>query len=125
MQIKELADTFPDLSEHLLNIESNIVNLLLPFKSGWYYNNVMGGSFSIKSVQPALFPDNPELDYHALEGMDNGSEATSFFPKMEKMTPKEQAEARRNLLAYCKRDALAMVKVWEKLKETVLWNMVS
>ena len=76
-RLKELAETFPDLAEHLLNIRSNIVDLLVPFQSGYYYNRAMGGSFSIKSVLPAIFPDDPELDYHNLEGVHNGGEATT------------------------------------------------
>ena len=80
----------------------------------------MGGSFSIKSVLPALFPDDPDLDYHALDGVHNGSEAMAAFPAMESMTEEEQAETRQNLLAYCKLDTLAMVKVWEKLRDSLL-----
>lgn len=116
-RLKELAETFPDLAEHLLNIRDNIVDLLEPFQSGWYYNRAMGGSFSIKSVLPAIFPDDPELDYHNLEDVHNGTEAMTLFPKLESMPPEEQAEARRNLLAYCKLDTFAMVRVWEKLRE--------
>lgn len=116
-RIRELAEAFPDLSEHLLNIESNIRDLLDPFQKGWYYNKAMGGSFSIKSVLPALFPDDPELDYHSLDGVHNGSEAMTIFPAIENMTPKEQDKARRNLLAYCKLDTLAMVKVWRKMSQ--------
>ena len=119
-RIKELAEAFPDLADHLLNIESNIVDLLTPFQSGWYYNKDMGGSFSIKSVLPALFPNDPELDYHALDGVHNGSEAMEAFPAMESMTEEEQKETRKNLLAYCKLDTLAMVKVWEKLRYSLL-----
>ncbi len=115
-RIKELAAAFPNLADHLLNIESNIVDLLVPFQSGWYYNRDMGGSFSIKSVLPALFPDDPELDYHALEGVHHGGEAMTLFPKLANMPPEEQAVARKNLLAYCRLDTLAMVKVWEKLQ---------
>ena len=118
-RIKEMAEAFPDLAGHLLNIESNIRDLADPFQSRWYYNKEMGGSFSIKSVLPALFPNDPELDYHALNGVHNGTEAMTIFPKMEGMTPEEQAETRKNLLAYCRLDTLAMVKVWEKLKEAV------
>ena len=79
----------------------------------------MGSSFSIKSVLPALFPDDPELDYHNLEGVHNGGEAMTIFPKIKDMPPEEAAEARKNLLEYCKLDTYAMVKVWEKLKEAV------
>lgn len=116
-RIRELAAAFPDLSEHLLNIESNIKDLLTPFQSGWYYNREMGGSFSIKSVLPALFPDDPQLNYHNLEGVHNGSEAMEIFPQIQFMEPAEKETARRNLLKYCELDTLAMVKVWEKLKE--------
>ena len=40
----------------------------------------------------------------------------SVFPEIQYMPPKEQEKARRNLLAYCRLDTLAMVKVWEELK---------
>ena len=114
-RIKELAELFPDLADHLLNIRDNIVDLLVPFQSGYYYNREMGGSFSIKSVLPAVFPNDPELNYHNLEGVHNGGEAMNLFPKIKDMPPAEQAEARRNLLEYCKLDTLAMVKLWEEL----------
>lgn len=115
-RIKELAEAFPDLAEHLLNIRDNIVDLLDPFQNGYYYNRAMGGSFSIKSVLPAIFPDDPELDYHNLEGVHNGSEAMNIFPQIQYMPPEEQDKARRNLLKYCELDTYAMVKVWQELE---------
>ena len=118
-RIKELADTFPDLSEHLMNIRENIVDLLVPFQSGWYYNRAMGGSFSIKSVLPAIFPDDPSLNYHNLEGVHNGGEAMTIFPKIKNMSPEDQLKARHNLLKYCELDTFAMVKVWEELVRAV------
>lgn len=114
-RIKELAETYHDLSEHLLNIRENIVDLLVPFQSGWYYNRAMGGSFSIKSVLPAIFPDDPALNYHNLDGVHNGGEAMSIFPKIKDMSPEDQKIARHNLLKYCELDTYAMVKVWEEL----------
>lgn len=75
----------------------------------------MSGSFSIKSVLPAIFPDDPELDYHNLEGVHNGGEAMTIFPKIQFMKPEEQKTARHNLLKYCELDTYAMVKVWEAL----------
>ena len=117
-RLKELAETYPDLSEHLLNIRDHIIDLLVPFQSGWYYVPAMGGSFSIKSVLPALFPNDPELDYHNLEGcVHNGGEAMNIFPKIKDMSPEDQQAARHSLLKYCELDTYAMVKVWEKLKE--------
>lgn len=114
-RLKELAALYPDLADHLLNIEANIVDLLVPFQSGYYYNRAMGGSFSIKSVLPAIFPNDPELDYHNLEGVHNGSEAMMLFPKIKDMPVEEQKIARENLLKYCELDTFAMVKVWQEL----------
>ena len=82
---------------------------------GYYYNRAMGGSFSIKSVLPALYPNDPLLDYHNLEGVHNGGEAMSIFPKIHHMNPEDKAKARENLLRYCELDTFAMVKVWEEL----------
>ena len=115
-RIKELAESFPDLADHLLNIERNIIDLLDPFRQGGYYCKAMGGSFSIKSVLPAMFPNDSELDYHNLEGVHNGGEAMSIYPKIQYMSEDEQKIARHNLLKYCELDTYAMVKVWYKIK---------
>ncbi len=114
-RIKELAEYFPDLAEHLLNIADNIKDLITPFRAGHYYNRAMGGSFSIKSVLPAIYPNDPSLDYHNLEGVHNGGEAMELFPIIKDLPPEEQAIARQNLLKYCELDTYAMVKVWEEL----------
>lgn len=114
-RIHELSDLFPDLCEHLRNIEGNIRDLIDPFQAGYYYNRAMGNSFSIKSVLPAIYPNDPSLDYHNLEGVHNGSEAMAIFPEIKNMPPEKAKEARRNLLKYCELDTFAMVKVWEEL----------
>lgn len=120
-RICELAALYPDLNAHLMNIHDHIQDLLVPFKSGFYYVPAMGGSFSIKGVLPALFPNDPELDYHNLKGLvHNGGDAMTIFPQLAKMTdPQEVQRLRNSLLAYCHLDTLAMVKVWEKLREIV------
>lgn len=115
-RIKEMAEAFPELADHLMNIHAHIVDLLVPFRSGHYYAPAMGGSFSIKSVLPALFPGYEELDYHHLsELVQNGGDAMSIFPRMKDMSVEDEKEARQALLEYCKLDTLAMVRVWEKL----------
>ncbi len=116
-RIRELAEAFPDLADHLLNIEKNIIDLLEPFRQGGYYCKEMGGSFSIKSVLPAMFPDDPELDYHNLEDVHNGGEAMSIYPQIQYMSPEDQKTARNNLLKYCELDTYAMVKVWKQLTD--------
>ena len=119
-RIKEMAEAYPDLATHLMNIRDNIIDLLIPFRRGHYYTPAMGGSFSIKSVLPALFPDDEELNYHNLNPLvQNGGHAMTIFPKIKDMPAAEAHEAREALLAYCHLDTLAMVRVWEKLEEVV------
>ena len=117
--IKKLAEQFDDLSEHLLNIRDNIQDLMSPFKEQYYYTEGMQGSYSIKYVLPALFPDDPLLDYHNLEGIHHGGEASAAFANMTKLSPDEIEQTRKNLLKYCGLDTYAMVKVLERLKEVV------
>ena len=114
-RFRELAEYFPDLADHLLTVRENIRDLLDPFRKGYYYNRAMGGSFSIKVVLPAIFPNDPALDYHNLEGIHNGGEAMETFPKIKNMPPEEQAIVRKNLLKYCELDTYATVKIWEEL----------
>ena len=116
-RIKELASAFPDLSDHLMDIHDGVVDLMLPFKNGWVYLKAQGGSYSIKKVLPALFPDDPELDYGRLDGVHNGEEAMDAFAKLAEMPDDERAAARESLLRYCELDTLAMVRIFEKLVE--------
>jgi len=117
-RLNELAELFPDLADHLLNISDHIIDLLNPFRAGYCYYPAMGGGFSIKAVLPALFPDDPELDYHNLPGLvHNGGEAMDIYPRMAKMSETEQEQARESLLRYCELDTYAMVKLLSKLRD--------
>ena len=82
-RIRDLASLYHDLSNHLTKIKDNIRDLMIPFSKGYYYNRDMNGSYSIKKVLPAIFPDDPSLDYHNLEGIHNGGEAMTIFPKIK------------------------------------------
>lgn len=67
---------------------------------------------------PALFPDDPALDYHNLVGtVHNGGDAMAIYLCMAQMSPEEQAETRESLLRYCELDTFAMVKVLAKVRE--------
>ena len=79
----------------------------------------MGGSYSIKAVLPAVYPDDPELDYHNLEGVQNGGEAMEVFPRIQFMEPEEAKKTREALLEYCKLDTYAMVKLLQELERVV------
>ncbi|MBO4616175.1 MAG: DUF2779 domain-containing protein [Lachnospiraceae bacterium] len=115
--LKSLAKIFPDFADHLLAIRDNICDLMVPFQNQDYYTKAMQGSYSIKYVLPALYPDDPELDYHSLEEIHHGGEASSAFADLVNRTPEQIEITRRNLLKYCGLDTYAMVKVLAKLRE--------
>lgn len=115
--INKLALQFPDLSDHLMDISINIKDLMTPFQKHHYYDKAMQGSYSIKYVLPALFPDAPELNYQNLDGIHNGGEAMNAFSMMKNRSAEEVEMIRAQLLAYCKLDTYAMVKIYYKLCE--------
>ena len=117
LRLKELAEAFPDLSEHLLAIRDNIRDLLDVFRYGYVYDRAMEGSFSIKKVLPALFPNDPNLDYHNLADVHNGTEATDTYLSLRGMVGEQRDDLRQSLLAYCKLDTMAMVLLWQRLRE--------
>jgi len=119
-RIKELAAFDENNKAILLALNERFVDLIVPFRGRGYYHPDFNGSFSIKSVLPALFPDDPELDYKQLGSVQNGGDAMDTFANLHLLKNKNKRdEIRKDLLAYCRLDTLAMVKIWEKLYQIV------
>ena len=74
------------------------------------------GSFSIKRVAPVLAP---AVGYDDLDGVADGAAAAMALERLARgmvESSDEQAALRRALLAYCKRDTLALVEVHAELR---------
>jgi len=68
----------------------------------------------------AIFTNNPELNYKKLGSVQNGGEAMYTFANLHLLKDQnKREEIRKDLLAYCRFDTLAMVRIWEKLKTMV------
>lgn len=110
-RMSELAIRHPQLSVALLAINARVVDLL-PIARARYYHPSQQGSWSIKKVLPALVP---ELRYDALDGVQDGSMAMQAF--LEAIHPDATVERKnqieQQLLAYCKLDTYAMVRLWQ------------
>lgn len=118
-RIKELAGLFKDLQDDLMSIRNRFIDLIIPFRRLGYYHYRFNGSFSIKSVLPAMFPNDKELSYDNLE-IHNGGMVMDTFANLHKLKDKiKLREIRGNLLKYCKLDIYAMVRIVWKLKEIV------
>ncbi len=116
--IRRLAEIYPQISNELMAIHDNIKDLMVPFASKSYYHPKMQGSYSIKYVLPALVPEF-ESAYKDLNLIHHGGEAMQAYEAMAYMPADEREAYKKALLAYCKLDTLAMVKVLEKLREVV------
>ncbi len=115
--IREVAKLFDDLSDEMLALNNRVVDLLIPFQSGAYYHPKFNGSFSIKSVLPALFPDDKDLDYKELE-IQNGSAASNQYARLHEVEDgAERERVRDELLRYCELDTLAMVRIYEHIQQ--------
>jgi len=115
-RINELAYFNEEQKEELLALNERFVDLIVPFRRRGYYHPDFNGSFSIKSVLPALFPNDSELDYKKLGTVQNGGDAMEIFAKLHLLKDQtKREEIRDELLAYCHLDTLAMVRIWEKL----------
>ena len=112
-----MGERSPQYAEFLSSLNERIVDLMTPFSELWYVDKDFFGSASIKKVLPVLVP---ELSYKELDVSD-GLKArrtwmeTVFDGKHEQ----EREKIMSDLSAYCTLDTLAMVRIWEKLREVV------
>ena len=113
-RLKQLAVDFPDLSAALNAVIIRLVDLLPIVRSAVYFPE-FAFSNSIKSVAPGLCPG---FSYDDLDGVADGAAASAAFLQIASgalTIPKETADLRTQLLAYCERDTLAMVEVHKAL----------
>lgn len=107
-RIRDLATFLPDRADALLALIERMIDLL-PIYRAHYYHRDMHGSWSIKAVLPTIAP---ELDYGELDIGDGGNAQVAWLRAVSPETGDAERETlRRNLLAYCERDTLAMVRL--------------
>ena len=113
-RLRELAADFPDLSTALNALIARLADLLPIVRSAIYFP-AFEFSNSIKSVAPALCPG---FSYDDLDGIADGGAASAAFLQLASgriTDPGRPFNLRAALLAYCKRDTLAMVEVHQAL----------
>jgi predicted RecB family nuclease len=110
--IKSLAEYLPDCTNALLATVDRLVDLYDIIRKH-YYHPQFHGSFSIKSVLPALSPDMNYDDLAIQEGQQAGPDYLRMIDPTT--SPEEKAKIEEDLLIYCAQDTLAMVKIREEL----------
>ena len=107
-KLNDLSEAFPEYSDELSEIINRLKDLMIPFQKKWYYTPEMKGSYSIKSVLPALVPG---MSYDELEIKEGGSASNIFLSMVKGTFTGEDEKTRDNLKEYCKLDTLAMVEI--------------
>jgi hypothetical protein len=115
--IAKLAIDFPEYEADLMNIYGRIVDLMNPFRPSQavVFSEAFAGSYSIKKVLPVMVP---ELSYQNLQIQEGGT-ASFMYGQMMALGEESRAQLRKDLLAYCHLDTLAMVKIWQRVEESV------
>lgn len=106
--IRGLAFELPEFRVPLRALLGRIKDLLKIVKN-YYYHPQFHGSFSIKSVLPALLS---EMSYKNLEIQEGQLAGLEYLRMIDSSTPAEEKEKiKKDLLTYCNYDTLAMLKI--------------
>lgn len=113
--LNNLIEMCDDLAEPLRAIVTRLFDLHPVVKNNYYHPDMLG-SWSIKAVLPCIAP---HLNYAALDGIKEGTEASEGFLEAIGMaaaagatpTAARKAEIREQLLRYCRFDTAAMVEI--------------
>ena len=110
---KEMAELYPEYKDFLLDVNARMFDLMEIVSKGYYLHPEFLGSWSIKNVLPIM---SPELSYKTLS-INKGDQAMIEWYEMANGEKTKKDGVAKALLEYCGLDTMAMVKVWEKLRE--------
>jgi hypothetical protein len=108
-----LAKQYPQYTERLRALKARAWDMCEVIKNCVYHPEFRG-SFSIKTVLPALVPD---MSYEGL-AISNGMDVLPVWDRLlndKCMTAAERQQLRADLLAYCGQDTMAMVRLLKVL----------
>jgi hypothetical protein len=112
-RLREMMMDFPSYAKQIDAILKRTEDLYIPFKKRMFRLPAFKNSSSIKDVLPVLVP---ELSYKDLEIQEGGA-ASITYATLAEQPKKEQERLRKALLEYCHLDTLAMVEIFNKLRQ--------
>jgi predicted RecB family nuclease len=113
-RLSELAACLPEFAGRIKMIQDRLWDLL-PLMRDHVYHPKFGGSFSLKSVLPALVP---EMTYEGMEVADGQAAGLAWESLVHnRLDRDEHYRIRKALLDYCGQDTLALVRLTEKMSQ--------
>jgi len=117
-RLEESTDVYPEYKKWFMGLEKRFLDLIDPFRKFDYYDPKQMGSYSIKSVYPALAGKG----YEGL-GIGEGGTASREFARItfgKDVPAEDRARVRKDLEIYCKLDTQAMIDVLSVLRRTAM-----
>jgi predicted RecB family nuclease len=112
-RLSELGSWLPDFGDRINAIQGRLFDLL-PVMREHVYHARFAGSYSLKSVLPALVP---EMSYDGMEVADGQDAGLAWESLLRGGLDRDERERiRKALLDYCGLDTLAMVRLLEVLR---------
>jgi hypothetical protein len=112
-RLSELAACLPEFEGRIKTIQDRLCDLLRIVRDHIYHPK-FGGSFSLKSVLPALVP---EMTYAGMEVADGQAAGLAWESLVHGGLDRDEHDRiRKALLDYCGQDTLGMVGIVEKLQ---------
>lgn len=110
----EMAGRYPEYRKFFESVNKRMFDLMDIFKNGYFADKGFMASSSLKKVMPIVVP---ELSYKDL-AIQEGGAASNSWPKLfdKKLGKSEREKIYKDMLAYCRLDTLAMVRILEKLR---------
>jgi hypothetical protein len=112
---EHLAAAVPSRRAALGKVAGRLVDLLPIVRDHFYHPDFLG-SFSQKSVLPALVPGLGYEDLEIGEGATASAILEGLLTAPEALSAAERKRLRKELFRYCERDTLGMVKMYEALQ---------
>lgn len=115
-RLKECSELLPAYQTWLAEIQSRVLDLLLPFRGFRYYHPQQNGSASMKVVLPAL----TGRTYDDLEIKEGGAASSEYLRvHFGDVREEDRQRVRRALEAYCGLDTDGMIWIVDALRRLV------
>jgi hypothetical protein len=114
-RLKELSEVFPEFEAACQSMRLRMIDLLVPFRSFYFYHSDQNGSASLKKVLPVLVGQGYK-DLTIAEGMLASTEYVRVTFN-ENVSSGDRSRVYLDLEKYCALDTKAMVDILEALQK--------
>jgi hypothetical protein len=109
-----MATVYPEYRDWIEQVCSRLVDLLVPFRSFYYYHPAQKGSASLKAVLPSI----TGRGYDDLDISDGQTASVAFLTALYGEMPEmEKVKVMADLEKYCGRDTEGMIWIVGRLRE--------